>query len=56
MPAAGPVDLYTRAYALWSKGKQREAVRAFARAAVFVPEFEQYGIEGLKYLLMHARA
>lgn len=52
MPAAGPVDLYTKAYALWAKGKQREAVRAFTRAVVFVPEFEQYGIEGLKYLLM----
>ena len=52
MPAAGPADLYVRAYQLWEKGRQREAVRAFARAAVFVPEFEQYGIEGLKYLLM----
>jgi len=52
MPAAGPVDLYTRAYALWQQGKQREAALAFARAAVFIPEFEQYGIEGLKYLLV----
>jgi 4-hydroxy-tetrahydrodipicolinate synthase len=52
MPAAGPADLYTRAFGLWEKGKQREAALAFARAAVFVPEFEQYGIEGLKYLLV----
>lgn len=51
MPAAGPADLYTKAFALWEKGKQREAALAFARAAVFVPEFEQYGIAGLKYLL-----
>jgi 4-hydroxy-tetrahydrodipicolinate synthase len=52
MPAAGPADLYTKAFVLWEKGKQREAALAFARAAVFVPEFEQYGIEGLKYLLV----
>lgn len=52
MPAAGPADLYTKAFALWEKGRQREAALAFARAAVFVPEFEQYGIEGLKYLLV----
>lgn len=52
MPAAGPADLYVRAFGLWEKGKQREAALAFARAAVFVPEFEQYGIEGLKYLLV----
>lgn len=52
MPAAGPADLYTKAFAFWEKGKQREAALAFARAAVFVPEFEQYGIEGLKYLLV----
>ena len=51
MPAAGPADLYVKAFNLWEKGRPREAVRAFARAAVFVPEFEQYGIEGLKYLL-----
>jgi len=52
MPAAGPADLYTKAFVLWEQGKQREAALAFARAAVFVPEFEQYGIEGLKYLLV----
>ncbi|MFN0106587.1 MAG: dihydrodipicolinate synthase family protein [Bryobacteraceae bacterium] len=52
MPAAGPADLYAKAFVLWENGKQREAALAFARAAVFVPEFEQYGIEGLKYLLM----
>ncbi len=52
MPAAGPADLYVKAYNLWRKERQPEAVRAFARAAVFVPEFEQYGIEGLKYVLM----
>lgn len=52
MPAVGPADFYAKAYTLWEKGRQREAVRAFARAAVFVPEFEQYGIEGLKYLLV----
>lgn len=52
MPAVGPADFYAKAYTLWQKGRQREAVRAFARAAVFVPEFEQYGIEGLKYLLV----
>lgn len=52
MPAAGPADLYVRAFNLYDKGKHREAALAFARAAVFVPEFEQYGIEGLKYLLV----
>ena len=52
MPAAGPADLYAKAYDLWEKGRRREAVRMFARAAVLVPEFEQYGIEGLKYLLV----
>lgn len=52
MPAAGPADLYVKAYQLWRKGRQPEAVRAFARAAVLVPEYEQYGIEGLKYVLM----
>jgi 4-hydroxy-tetrahydrodipicolinate synthase len=52
MPAAGPADLYTAAFALFEKGSHREAVMAFARAAALVPEFEQYGIEGLKYLLM----
>lgn len=52
MPAAGPADLYTKAFALWQKGKQREAALAFARAAVLIPEYEQYGIEGLKYLLV----
>ena len=52
MPAAGPADLYAKAFLLWERGKQREAALAFARAAVFVPEFEQYGIEGLKYLLV----
>jgi 4-hydroxy-tetrahydrodipicolinate synthase len=51
MPAAGPADLYTKAFALWEKGKQKEAALAFARAAVLVPEFEMYGIEGLKYIL-----
>jgi 4-hydroxy-tetrahydrodipicolinate synthase len=52
MPAAGPADLYTKAFVLWEKGRRREAALAFARAAVLVPEFEQYGIEGLKYLLV----
>lgn len=52
MPAAGPADLYARAFDLWQKKKEREAAAAFAKAAVFVPEFEQYGIEGLKYLLV----
>jgi 4-hydroxy-tetrahydrodipicolinate synthase len=52
MPAAGPADLYAKAFTLFEKGRQHEAARAFARAAVFVPEFEQYGIEGLKYLLV----
>ena len=52
MPAAGPADLYVKAFNLWEKGKQREAALAFTRAAVFVPEFENYGIEGLKYLLV----
>jgi len=52
MPAAGPADLYTRAYNQWRQNKHNEAVRTFARAAVLIPEFEQYGIEGLKYLLM----
>jgi len=52
MPAAGPADLYTRAFRLWEQGKRKEAALAFARAAVLVPEFEQYGIEGLKYLLV----
>jgi 4-hydroxy-tetrahydrodipicolinate synthase len=52
MPAAGPADLYTKAFVLWEKGRRREAVAAFSRAAVLVPEFEQYGIEGLKYLLV----
>ena len=52
MPAAGPADLYARAFVLFEKGRQKEAALAFARAAVFVPEFEQYGIEGLKYLLV----
>jgi dihydrodipicolinate synthase/N-acetylneuraminate lyase len=52
MPAAGPADLYVRAFNLWEKGRQREASLAFARAAVLVPEFEQYGIEGLKYILV----
>jgi len=52
MPAAGPADLYTKAFVLFERGKQKEAALAFARAAVFVPEFEQYGIEGLKYLLV----
>jgi dihydrodipicolinate synthase/N-acetylneuraminate lyase len=52
MPAAGPADLYTKAFVLWEAGKRQQAALAFARAAVFVPEFEQYGIEGLKYLLV----
>jgi len=52
MPAAGPADLYARAFDLWEKKREREAAAAFAKAAVFVPEFEQYGIEGLKYLLV----
>lgn len=51
MPAAGPADLYVKAFALWEKGDQRKAALAFARAAVLIPEFEMYGIEGLKYLL-----
>lgn len=52
MPAAGPADLYVKAFQLWEKGQQREASQAFARAALLVPEFEQYGIEGLKYVLV----
>ena len=52
MPAAGPADLYTKAYNEWRQGKRQQSVRTFARAAVLIPEFEQYGIEGLKYLLM----
>lgn len=51
MPAAGPADLYVRAFHLWEQKKEAAAAAAFAKAAVFVPEFEQYGIEGLKYLL-----
>lgn len=52
MPAAGPADLYVRAFNLWQQKKEAAAAAAFAKAAVFVPEFEQYGIEGLKYLLV----
>lgn len=51
MPAAGPVDLYTRPFADWEAGRQKQAISGFARAALLVPEFEQYGIEALKYIL-----
>ena len=38
MPAAGPADLYARAYNQWRKNNHTEAIRTFARAAVLIPD------------------
>ncbi|MFN7996582.1 MAG: dihydrodipicolinate synthase family protein [Bryobacteraceae bacterium] len=51
MPAAPFVDLYAQAWDLWLKGSHNEAMEIFAKALLFIPEAQAYGIQGLKYLL-----
>jgi 4-hydroxy-tetrahydrodipicolinate synthase len=51
MPAASFADLYAQVWDHWQAGRRREAVDAFSRALLFVPEAQVYGIQSLKYLL-----
>jgi dihydrodipicolinate synthase/N-acetylneuraminate lyase len=51
MPGAAIGDLYAAAWDLWHEGKEQDAIGRFSRVALFITELEQYGIEGLKYLL-----
>lgn len=51
MPAASFVDLYAGAWDSWHGGKRDDALDRFAKAMLFVPEVQVYGIQALKYLL-----
>jgi 4-hydroxy-tetrahydrodipicolinate synthase len=51
MPAAGFVDLYAQGWELFHAGRRRESLEMCARATVFVPMMETYGLQGMKYIL-----
>jgi 4-hydroxy-tetrahydrodipicolinate synthase len=50
MPAASFADVYAAAWDLWHEGRKKEAVGAFANAALLIHEIMAYE-DGMKYIL-----
>ena len=51
MPAAPFADLYAKAWDLWQSGQRRQSIDFCAKALLFVPEIQVYGVRALKYVL-----